>query len=197
MAAAKRRAGRAAPDPEVVERALDARRRGLTQVQVAEICSVTAATIQRWERKYGYQPPEPRPVQAPDAPGLDPEEPGDVAGGTAALLEELQGAVRDLRRARRSASRAGDARSVSTYINALSRIAPTLARLETVHANETETIRIPRAAFEAAARSYRERVSKVLAQPLTCAKCGAALRASLAGVTLDAVAPPEAGRSEQ
>ena len=180
----KRRAGRKPPDPELVERALLARRRGVTQAEAAQLCGVVPATIREWERRYGYQPAEVPPPRVPDAPDLtdavDSPEPVD----SASMLDTLREAMSSMNAARKAYLRSGDARSATTAVNSLSKLAPLLARLEREASADADYVRIPRAAFAAAAASYRERVGKVLAQPLTCAKCGARLRASLAGVTL-------------
>ena len=52
-----------------------------------------------------------------------------------------------------------------------------------------EILRISRAELADAAAAYRQRVAAIVARPLTCARCGAVLRAEVAGVELAPTAP--------
>jgi transcriptional regulator with XRE-family HTH domain len=115
-----------------------------------------------------------------DAPEIDP---------AASPAEAARALLQSLRVAHHRATLAGDARGAGHNARTLAALLVVVERLERASAEADGWIRIPRDAFEAAQKAYRERVAATVARPLTCARCGAALRAEAAGVEL-APAPP-------
>ena len=116
-----------------------------------------------------------------DAPEIDP---------AASPAEAARALLQALRVAHHRATLAGDARGAGHNARTLAGLLVVVERLERASAEADGWIRIPRDAFEAAQKAYRERVAATVARPLTCARCGAVLRAEAAGVEL---APAPAG----
>jgi hypothetical protein len=66
---------------------------------------------------------------------------------------------------------------------------PVLARLEKVASESSDVLRISRSEIAQARQAYRERVRRLLEQPLVCAECGRRIR--VAWVEGAEVAAPE------
>jgi len=120
------------------------------------------------------------PDDTDDAPEIDP---------AASPAEAARALLQSLRVAHHRATMAGDARGAGHNARTLAGLLAIVDRLERASAEADGWIRIPRAEFEAAQKAYRERVAATVARPLTCARCGAALRAEVAGVELAPTAP--------
>jgi transcriptional regulator with XRE-family HTH domain len=113
---------------------------------------------------------------------------GDLPDGLSAAetASELLGR---LRLAHRRAESVGDVRGAGYAARTIASVLPAAARLARQAQEDGDMIRIPRAEFEAGQAAYRERVAAIVARPLTCARCGAILRAEAAGVELPAALP--------
>jgi hypothetical protein len=158
------------PDPERVALARRLIQAGHTRPSVAEAMRVSTSTIDRWLRL--PVPAEPPAAAPPAAAPPDPEPPADDDDVLSLVREE----IRELRRARREATRLHDP-SMRIYAAAIGRIAPLLARLEARQDDDAGVVRIPRAEIERAKAALAERVRKIReAGPLLCARCGADVR---------------------
>jgi hypothetical protein len=177
---------RAAPDPAVVAVALQALRDGSDPTEVAALAGVTVRQINRWRAVADAGAKA--PLDTADAD--DTEEP--PLADDAELRDQVRWIFRVTLRAHRRAIRTRDARAAQTLANTLAKMGPLIARLERELQADDDAIRVPRAEFEAAARRYRERVATLTAQPLVCSRCGAALRAEVAGVGSQPQAPAPA-----
>jgi hypothetical protein len=123
---------------------------------------------------------------AEDDGGPDPfgDLPPDLS--PAELGAELLGR---LRAAHRRSEAAGDTRGAGYAARTIASLLPAVARLARAAQEDGDVVRISRAELAEAAAAYRQRVAATVARPLTCARCGAVLRAEVAGVELPA-APP-------
>jgi hypothetical protein len=131
-----------------------------------------------------------RAIDALTAAEDDDHDPiGDLPDGLSAAetASELLGR---LRLAHRRAESVGDVRGAGYAARTIASVLPAAARLARQAQEDGDMIRIPRAEFEAGQAAYRERVAAIVARPLTCARCGAILRAEAAGVELAPAAPP-------
>ena len=119
----------------------------------------------------------------------DPDPIGDLPDGLSAAetASELLGR---LRLAHRRAESVGDVRGAGYAARTIASVLPAAARLARMAQDDGDVIRISRAELAEAAAAYRQRVAAIVARPLTCARCGAVLRAEVAGVEL---APAPAG----
>lgn len=180
--------------PEVERVALDALKAGYSAAEVAELAGRSLSWVKRVDadnrvatmrRKGIGRPRKPAPPDDADDAAADPPAPPE--DGSA--LGTLRAVVATLREALADAQRNGDVRSAQHTARTLSTALPNLARLERTAQDDSDTIRISRAELTAARARYRERVAAVVARPLTCARCGAALRAELAGVELQPEPP--------
>jgi len=126
-------------------------------------------------------------LTAAEDDGPDPfgDLPSDLS--PAELGAELLGR---LRAAHRRSEAAGDTRGAGYAARTIASLLPAVARLARAAQDDGDVIRISRAELAEAAAAYRQRVSAIVARPLTCARCGAVLRAEVAGVEL---APTPAG----
>ncbi|MBN2196183.1 MAG: helix-turn-helix domain-containing protein [Polyangiaceae bacterium] len=124
----------------------------------------------------------PAPVEA--AP-VEAEPPTDV--DSLGCAQEL---LRDVQSARRAALAEGDAAIAGRLARTEAMALAVLARVESHQQCERDGFWTSYADLERGRAAYRERVVRLTAQPLTCSRCGARLRAEVAGVPaehLDAI----------
>lgn len=174
------------PDATLEQRAaaVDMVRRGASVDDVASAIGYSTGAVRSWlladRRAAPAQPPPAEDDPADDVPEFDPHAPA---------IDVLRATVAALQRAHAIAARTGDVRAAQHVARTLSSAVPQLARLERMAQDDGDVIRISRAELAEAAAAYRQRVAAIVARPLTCARCGAVLRAEVAGVELAPTAP--------
>lgn len=114
-------------------------------------------------------------IEPPEVAEVDPNLPP---------LDGMRALALSVREAHATAVAVGDARGASANARTAAGLLSIIAKLERQQQDDGDMIHMPRRELAEGRRRYRERVAAIAARPLTCARCGAALRAEIAGVTL-------------
>jgi len=176
-----KRRGRKGPSAEQLDRLRDLSRTGATRAEISEALGVSERTVTRWAAWAAGRPRGGAPRPSPARPPL-PVPPAAAAGGPVEepagtdALSMVRGLVEPLRAAYEAATAAGEDRAAAYVARTIAPMLPVLARLEKQAAESADVLRISMAEIDAARLAYRERVARLLEQPLTCAECGRRLR---------------------
>lgn len=111
-----------------------------------------------------------------------PDEPDDVPPPPdgAGALETVRHLVNVNRAAYQRCVSTGLESAAQRYSRTIAQLAPVLARLEREGSEGTDVVSIPRAEVAPRTARVRQDLARLVSQPLTCAKCGAALRLAAA-----------------
>src|SRR5690606_1113331 len=143
--------------------------------EVARAAGVTPTTVQRWTRKYADAPPPAEPTiaeraaaLAANAPAADDHDAPEDDGDSLAQLKRMQ---REMQAMARQARQEGNYTAAQRAMRDAGALAPVIARLEKVAADESDVLRISRAEIDRTMVDLEARIKAMLDRPLMCAEC--------------------------